>query len=606
MSMIPSSREGEKKEAFRLFEDGRYHESLRVCSHILETGRDPDIEVLAATNTYYTGRYEDAEVFFRDLARKMPDSSYVHSYLAKVMEARGDEGAIGEYATAVRLDPANQDALRSYAAYLLSHGDYRGALPVLRRLVRQAKRPEDTKNLMRALIEVDEADEALAAHAMTGVDIPKTHEYVDALMKTRNYRAAAESAFAIYRETKDISILRKYLTALSGYDVPASLDAYSSAISDNPDGDILFDYIILLKSEGEYAKALEATKSLLSCGRRPEYALVECDLLAAQGRDEDALIACESFIREELGTRNDPDALGPLISRYREYLKKCLPADEATRRFLDLVGRDINVVSLLGTARLYEEQGNTSEARAWYYRAYRTDFLAGGLDYAKFLAENGELRECEKVMLYILSNVKKMTDLGRVASVVIDKKRPMSGLKRLMEQLIKKLWERRTALNSEGMELLAIAFFIAATNALEEADYAKCKYYCLCGMDVMPAQTRAVRLENYLQLIGTCKEESVADHPIMHTPGGEIRELTESQAQGVFDQLGLSDQEQKIIGFLRSHRRASEMDLRKVLGTRRVVGIMNRLVQKAASRGLSLVEKKGVGEDGEVYEYTGI
>jgi len=602
--MIPSSREEQKKEAFRLFEDGRYQESLRACTHILETGRDSDIEVLAATNSYYTGKYEDAEVSFRDLARKMPDSSYVHSYLAKVLEEREDEGAIGEYATAVRLDPTNQDALRSYAGYLLTHGDYRGALPVLRRLVRQVKRPEDIKNLMRVLIEIDEAEEALAAHAMAGADMPKSHEYVDALAKTGNCRAAAESASAIYRETKDISILRKYLAALSGYDVPASLDAYSSVIADNPDRDILCDYILLLKSNGEYAKALQATQSLLSCTRKPEYRLVECDLLAAQGRDEDALLACERLIREEQGTRDDPDTLGLVISKYRQYLKKSLPADEAARRFLDLVTRDINVVSLLGTARFYQEEGNTSEARAWYYRAYRTDFLSGGLDYAKFLSDNGELRECEKVMLYILSNVKKGTDLTRVAAVVIDKKGPMSCMKRLMEQLIRRLWERRGTLNSEGMELLAVVFFIAATNALEETDYTHCKYYCLCGMDVMPAYARDIRLENYLQLIRACKEQSVADHPIMHTPQEDTRELAEPQA--VFDQLGLSDQEQKIIGFLRSHRKASEMELRKVLGTRRVAGIVNKLVQKAASQGLSLVEKKGVGEDGEVYEYTGI
>ena len=76
-------------------------------------------------------------------------------------------------------------------------------------------------------------------------------------------------------------------------------------------------------------------------------------------------------------------------------------------------------------------------------------------------------------------------------------------------------------------------------------------------------------------------------------------------AKVITDQLGLSEQEQKIIEFLRSHRKASEMDLRKLLGTRRVVGMVNQLIQKATSKGLSLIEKKGVGEDGEVYEYTG-
>jgi hypothetical protein len=76
-------------------------------------------------------------------------------------------------------------------------------------------------------------------------------------------------------------------------------------------------------------------------------------------------------------------------------------------------------------------------------------------------------------------------------------------------------------------------------------------------------------------------------------------------AQEISDQLGLTEQEQKIVTFLRSHRKASEMELRKILGTRRVVGIVNRLVEKAAAQGVSLIEKKGVGEDGEVYEYTG-
>ena len=91
--MIPSSREEQKKEAFRLFEDGRYQESLRACTHILETGRDPDIEVLAATNSYYTGKYEDAEVSFRDLAREdaglFPTSTVTWQKCWKREEMRG-------------------------------------------------------------------------------------------------------------------------------------------------------------------------------------------------------------------------------------------------------------------------------------------------------------------------------------------------------------------------------------------------------------------------------------------------------------------------------------------------------------------------------------
>ncbi len=65
------------------------------------------------------------------------------------------------------------------------------------------------------------------------------------------------------------------------------------------------------------------------------------------------------------------------------------------------------------------------------------------------------------------------------------------------------------------------------------------------------------------------------------------------------------DQERKIIEFLRTHREASEMDLRQLLNTRRVVGIMNRIMQHGASSGFVLIVKKGSGQGGEVYAYNG-
>jgi tetratricopeptide (TPR) repeat protein len=603
--MIPASREEQKKEAFRLFEDGRYLQSLQICTILLEGGRDSAVEVLAATNLFYTGKLEDAEVFFRDLTRKMPDSSYVHSYLGKVLEARKDEGAIAEFATAVHLDPNNQDALRSYAGYLISHKDYRGALPVLRRLVQLGKKPGDVQNLMRALIEIGEPEEALAMYSMHGGNAAKTHEYIDALIKTRKFQAAAESALRIYRDTKDPAIQRKYLDVLSRYDVQASLDAYASHMKENPDAEILFDYILLLQANGDYATALAATKTLLERADDPVYRLAECELLTSLGQEKKALAAYENLIRDELVTKNDLDVLVLIISKYRTFLKAHVPDDEAGRRFLTIVSHDVNVASLLETARFYEEAGNVTEARSWYYRAYRADFFSGGLDYAQFLSVHGDERECEKVMLYILSNVRKNADIGRVAAVILDRQGGMCHLKRLMEQLIKKLEERRLTLNSEGLELLAIAYFITATSAQEEMNYADCKYYCLCGVDVMPAHSRAIRLEDYLQLIRGCKERSIADRPIMNATETKKRAVPVPPVKVINDQLGLSEQEKKIVEFLMSHRRASEMDLRKLLGTRRVVGIVNQLIQKATLQGISIIEKKGVGEDGEVYEYTG-
>jgi hypothetical protein len=148
-----------------------------------------------------------------------------------------------------------------------------------------------------------------------------------------------------------------------------------------------------------------------------------------------------------------------------------------------------------------------------------------------------------------------------------------------------------------------MAFFITASNALEETDYPGCKYYCLCGMDVIPAHTTLIQSGDFLRLICTCKEKSVADRPIMNAP--PARRKPAAPAPCVTDELDLDEQEQKIVLFLRLHRKATEMELRTLLGTRRVVGIVNRLVQKAARKGLNLIEKKGVGETGEIYEYTG-
>jgi len=601
--MTVQAREDRKKEAFRLFEEGRYQESLEICTGLSAQDHDAAVDVLTATNLFYTGKTGDAEVCFRDLLQKMPDSSYVHSYLGKILEAQGDEAAIAEYAAAVHLDPTNQDALRSYAEYLIARRDYRGALPVLRRLVSLAKKPGDVQHLMRAFIETGDAEEALALHTASGGEGSRTHEYIDALAETRNYPHAAESACRIYRETKDLAVLRKYLRCLSRYDIPASLAAYATHAHEGLDCDILSDYVLLLKSANEYSRALAEAEVLISRSQDPVYRLIRADLLAVLGRNDAALAAYEQLVRDELGSKNDLETLGLVIGKYRRYLMTRFPAPSATERFLSLVSQDVNVASLLETARLYEDQNNETEARAWFYRAYRTDYLAGGLAYARFLSARGEERECEKVMLYILSNVRKGDDLVHVASVVLDELGGMFRLKRLMDQLVKRLEERRSTLNSRGLELLAMAFFITASNALEETDYPGCKYYCLCGMDVMPALATVIQPEDFLRLIRTCKERSVADRPIMNNVRAHRKAAAPQPS--VAEQLGLDEQEQKIVLFLRSHRKATEMELRTLLGTRRVTGIVNRLVQKAARKGVHLLGKKGVGENGEIYEYTG-
>ena len=67
----------------------------------------------------------------------------------------------------------------------------------------------------------------------------------------------------------------------------------------------------------------------------------------------------------------------------------------------------------------------------------------------------------------------------------------------------------------------------------------------------------------------------------------------------------LDERESKVFIFLKEHREATEMDLRAVLETRRVAGIVNSMLAKLAEHGISLIEKRGVGERGEVYGYVG-
>lgn len=603
--MIPFTREERKKEAFRLYEDGRYQESLRLCSELVGQEKDQAVEVLLATNLFATNRLDDAEASFRDLREKMPDSSYVHSYLAKVLEAKGDDGAIAEYARAVHLDPTNQEALRSYAGYLLSHGDCRGALPLLRRLVSLGRKEDDVKTLIRALVSVNEPQEALAAHRNLIGEPGNSHEYLDALLLSADYHSAASAALEAYRRDEDPAFLKKYLSAFSKYDPVASLAAYSDHLLNLADCDILSDYALLLAASGDYRKALETCSLLSGLSQNPAYRHMACNLTAESGDLPAALALFEDLISDELRTKNDLELLERIIGDYRRLLGKTYPPEKALARFLAVVSSDPNVASLLETARFYEEMKSPSEARAWYYRAYRADFLSGGLAYARFLAKTSDLRECEKVMLYVLSNVKRSSDLHRVAAAVVDDTHQMYRMRRLMDHLIRLLDERRMMLNTDGLELLSIALMLSARRALGEADYAECKRLCLRGIDVLPVPARAVRLEDFLALVRECKEHSLADRPVMDQAVMQQKIAEVPIIRQIREELDLDDAEQKVVEFLRSHKRASEIDLRKALGTRRVVGIVNRLIKKAAEKDMTIILKKGVGDDGEVYEYAG-
>jgi hypothetical protein len=263
------------------------------------------------------------------------------------------------------------------------------------------------------------------------------------------------------------------------------------------------------------------------------------------------------------------------------------------------------VVSLIETAQMFREQGDTGEARSGYYRAYRADYLNGGLPYAEFLASQGDDRECEKVLLYILANVRKLADLSRVAITVTKKDGTLHRMRRLTGELIRRLEERREMLGSDERECLAAAYLSSAADALSREDYAASMHDGLCGIDVLPAYSRDCYPDDFLALIHRTKEQMLTDCPVVTASRPEKKAASLRPVQAICDIMALSDPEQKILTFLATHRRASETDLRRLLGTRRVAGIVNLLVRKAAAQGIMLIEKKGMSAEGEIYEYCG-
>jgi tetratricopeptide (TPR) repeat protein len=603
--MIPETADDQNKDAFRLYNEGLYQESLALCNRLLETTRDPALEVLAATNLFALGKTEDAEVYFRDLARKMPESSHVHSYLAKVLEQRGDDGAIAEYAAAVRLDPDNQDALRSYATSLIARNDDRGALPVLKRLYALGKRPDDCRHLAAALTRTGRAEEACALYQSPGAVLTKSREYAEALCAAGRYLEAAGEARALWDEGNDPTIHRLYLAALARADATDAYTAYASFLKENPNPLIYLDYTLLLQERGEYLRALATVKKLIAVDDRPEYRLIACELSAALGDHANAIPAYENLIQEALDKPCPTGTLRRILRSYRRYINAQFPHEEALARFLALVPGDTNVVSLIETAEMYRKLGNTSETRSWYYRAYRADYLNGGLPYAEFLAGQGDDRECEKVLLYILANVRKLTDLSRVAVTVTKKDGSLDRMRRLTKEMIRRLEERREMLGSAERECLAAAYLSAAADALSREDYATCMRNCLCGIDVLPAYSRDCHPDDFLSLIHRTKVQMLTDCPVVNTPRTEKTAASLRPVQAICESMALSPDEHKILTFLATHRRASETDLRRLLGTRRVTGIVNLLIRKGATQGIMLIEKKGMSAEGEVYEYCG-
>lgn len=590
-----------RSAAFRLFEEGAYRESLASCREL--SGNDPSMLILAAANHYLLGEHEQAELYFKDLSRQMPESSHVQSYLARILEQKGDPEAVRFYERAVLLDPGNQEALRGLARCLVGRNDSRKAIPLLDRLSRDSRNDDDIRLLMGALTAAGRASEAVTLAGRLSSPEPVSREYLDALDACGRFREAAALALTGFRSAKDPALYRRHLASLARADPDAAAAAYRSAAGDHGGDDLAGDFIAFLRSRGMDDEALRISERLVAGNPSPGNRLVLCEILASLRRREDAGAAYRALIRELMTTTADDRLLGTVLSSYTDFLLTHYLPGECSREFLSEMESGTHVECLLAAARFLELTGETADARSAYYRAYRTDYLRGGLEYARFLLRVRDHRESEKVLLYVLNNSRRTADIVRVGEVIggFPDQAPLLG--RFIERLLERLTERLADLSSAGLEVLSVALLVAATKAFEKGDYPRCKQFCLRGLDVIPPYAGSIGAGDFLSVLSRCKEKAVVESAMPHLHAGAGRPARPAAPE---EQLrDLDERELLVIGFLRHHRQATETDLRALLGTRRVVGIMNQLIRKASSQGVDVIRKKGTGEKGEIYEYTG-
>ena len=124
----------------------------------------------------------------------------------------------------------------------------------------------------------------------------------------------------------------------------------------------------------------------------------------------------------------------------------------------------------------------------------------------------------------------------------------------------------------------------------------------------MPMTPKKVTPMMNRQLLAQAKGRALAERPVLLEKNAWLETATEASAEEptpVANLLDLDEREQQVVAFLKEHREATEMDLRSVLNTRRVTGIVNGILTKAAEKGVKIIEKRGVGNRGEIYGYTG-
>ncbi len=600
--------------AMELFNAGKYDEVLAFASGTT----DPALMLLAARSYAATGQCDIAESLLSSLIRIMPGSSYLHSYLGDVYRVCGNtEGAETEYAKALSLDQENTAAIQQYAALLLKKGDLRGAIPALRALVRMGADEADIKTLIKTLTAVGEPDEAVALH-LKHFGESLSIEYLEALLDAGEYQKALNAALRGWNETKDTGYLRLDLEALAAIDKEAAEKSYRSALDSFEEADIAdenvasirFSFVLLEKYLENYDAAEFELSHLLHSDSDAVYHLLAAELAAKKEEGERASSIYRELIDSLLSASPDWETAELVIDRYTAFLSAVRTSEEVAGIISVVLSAYPHAICLAKIGEAYEKAGANSQAKDWFYRAYRADVINGGLAYAGFLKRTDALREAETVIRYIFTNTTTVEEIEYAADIILNGDAALYQLEKSRGLVLKTLASVSDKLTSKGREMLAAVYLYAAIDTLECGSFEDCKWFCFAGIDVLPCYPEKITIQDFTDILSRVKGRAVAERPILLEKAEEVS--AESLETSVLEETAeedilpnLDEREKQLIAFLREHGEATEMDLRSVLDTRRVTGIINTLLEKTAELGITLIEKRGIGERGEIYGYVG-
>jgi len=590
--------DGIRSEAFRLFEQQKYSACLDLIHSTPPRSIDTRIQILEAICLYSIGSLDEAELCLRDLRARVPDSAEVCLYLGKVLEQKGDEGARTEYAEAVRLTPDHPEGIRRYARYLSGAGDHRAAVCLFRRLVLLTGDPEDLAGLLTCHYVLGEYEEGITRYQQAGSPAECYRIYLDLLLASGRDQDLADEIEASHGYQKDRDLTLLYCEALTQINPDQADREFLIQLRRDPSADLASRYVRFLSSRDLIREALGVWSTWLAKSGVPEYLLQGASLLESISGPEQALDLYQKVLFGD-ESRSLPDPIKS-FSSYRDLLIRINGPEAALDHALTLSGSDLPTGILVGIAEWCGEAGRHEDAKRIFLQAFRSDLTNAGLAYVSYLARAGEKREQKKILGYILKTVRKARDLEAVADGILAMPDPDHDL---ILSLNQRFDETIALLSQHGREVYARCLTLAAEQDLQSGSPDRALKHSLTGLTIVPVDATTIA-ESLFALLVASKTQVLPDYlpsqicPIAKTPGPV-------SAGNQISLSWLDPGEESVVEYLRKHRVCNEMDLRRVAGTRRVAGLMNRIMRKAEEQGVHLAEKEGYSEFGEVYRYAG-